>query len=214
MSILKIIEYGNPVLRQTSKEVFKVSKKIKTLITDLLDTMYSANGVGLAAPQVGENLRIFVIDVSDPKGPIDPMVFVNPKIIKKSGAVNSYEGCLSFPKAYTNVRRYSNVTVKALDINGRPFIKEARDGELLARAIQHEFDHLDGKLFIDHCRNRFDANNVLAKYNLPPIEEDKLINEDELEKEIVEYEKSHPEETEKLRKEIEDLEKSNDGKQD
>ena len=83
MSILKIIEYGNPILREKSKEVIKVSKKIKTLITDMLDTMYHANGVGLAAPQVGENLRIFVIDVSDPSGPINPLVFINPKIIKK-----------------------------------------------------------------------------------------------------------------------------------
>ena len=182
MSILKIIEYGDPILREPSKEVSKVSKKIKTLAADLLDTMYKANGVGLAAPQVGINLRLFVIDVSDPKGPI------NPKIIKKSGAINSYEGCLSFPQAYTDVRRYANVMVKALDINGRPFVKEAKNGELLARAIQHEFDHLDGKLFIDHCRNRFVANEVLKKYNLPPVEEDKLINEDFLEDEIVKYE--------------------------
>ena len=209
MSILKIIEYGNPILREKSKEVLKVSKKIKTLITDMLETMYSANGVGLAAPQVGQNLRIFVIDVSDPEGPVDPQVFINPKIIKVSGAINSYEGCLSFPKAYTNVRRYANVMIKALDINGRPFIKEAHNGELLARAIQHEFDHLDGKLFIDHCRNRFDTNNVLAKYNLPPVEADKLINEEELENSIVEYEKNHPEEAEKLRKEIEDAESQN-----
>ncbi len=209
MSILKIIEYGNPILREKSKEVTKVSKKIKTLITDMLETMYSANGVGLAAPQVGQNLRIFVIDVSDPEGPIDPQIFVNPKIIKVSGAINSYEGCLSFPKAYTNVRRYSDVMVKALDINGRPFIKEAHNGELLARAIQHEFDHLDGKLFIDHCRNRFETNNVLAKYNLPPVEADKLLNEEELEKSIIEYEKNHPEEAEKLRKEIEDSENQN-----
>ena len=172
----------------------------------MLETMYHSNGVGLAAIQVGEKLRIFVIDVTDPSEPINPIVFINPKIIKKSGAINSYEGCLSFPKAYTNVRRYKNIMVKALDINGRPFIKEARDGELLARAIQHEFDHLDGKLFIDHCRNRFDANNVLKKYNLPPIEENKLINEDFLEEEIIEYEKSHPEETEKQRQEIQELE--------
>ena len=204
MSILKIIEYGNPILREKSKEVTKVSKKIKTLITDMLDTMYSANGVGLAAPQVGENLRIFVIDVSDPSGPINPLVFVNPKIIKKSGAINSYEGCLSFPKAYTNVRRYANVMVKALDINGRPFIKEARDGELLARAIQHEFDHLDGKLFIDHCRNRFEADSVLNKFNLPPVEVDKLLDEQELEEEIVKYEQEHPEVVEKLKKELEE----------
>lgn len=206
MSILKIIEYGSPILREKSKEVTKISKKIKTLITDMLDTMYHANGVGLAAPQVGQNLRIFVIDVSDPSGPINPLVFVNPKIIKKSGAINSYEGCLSFPKAYTNVRRYANVTIKALDINGRPFIKEARDGELLSRAIQHEFDHLDGKLFIDHCRNRFDTDNVLKKYNLLPVEIDKLINEDELEESLILWEKEHPDEVEKQRKEIEELE--------
>ena len=200
MSILKIVEYGSPILRQKSKEVTKISKKIKTLITDMLDTMYHANGVGLAAPQVGENLRIFVIDVSDPDGPINPMVFVNPKIIKKSGAINSYEGCLSFPKAYTNVRRYKNVMVKALDINGRPFIKEARDGELLARAIQHEFDHLEGHMFIDHCRNRFEANEVLAKYNLPAVQEEWLVDEKELEEEIVLWEKEHPEEVEEQRK--------------
>ena len=206
MSILKIVEYGSPILREKSKEVTKISKKIKTLITDMLDTMYHANGVGLAAPQVGENLRIFVIDVSDPDGPINPLVFVNPKIIKKSGAITSYEGCLSFPKAYTIVRRYKNVMVKALDINGRPFIKEGKNGELLARAIQHEFDHLDGKLFIDHCRNRFDADNVLSKYNLPPIEIDKLIDEPELEEEILLWEKEHPEEVQKQLKEIADLE--------
>lgn len=208
MSILKIIEYGNPILREKTKEVTKISKKVKNLITDMLDTMYQANGVGLAAPQVGENLRIFVIDVSDPSGPINPLVFVNPKIIKKSGAMNSYEGCLSFPKAYTVVRRYSNVMIKALDINGRPFIKEARDGELLARAIQHEFDHLDGKLFIDHARNRFEADEVLKKYNLPPIEVDKLIDEPELEEAIINWEKENPQKAQELRKEIEDLENS------
>ena len=96
--------------------------------------------------------------------------------------------------------------VKALDINGRPFIKEGKNGELLARAIQHEFDHLDGKLFIDHCRNRFDADNVLSKYNLPPIEIDKLIDEPELEEEILLWEKEHPEEVQKQLKEIADLE--------
>ena len=206
MSILKIVKYGEPSLREPCKEVSKVSKKIKTLVADMLDTMYHANGVGLAAPQVGENLRIFVIDVSDPNGPINPLVFVNPKIIKKSGAIPSYEGCLSFPKAYTIVRRYKNVMVKALDINGRPFIKEAKDGELLARAIQHEFDHLEGHMFIDHCRNRFDANNVLAKYNLPSVQEEWLVNEPELEEEILKWEKENPAEAEKFRKEVEELE--------
>ncbi len=185
MTILKILSYGNPILRQKSKEVSKISKKIRTLIENMLDTMYSANGVGLAAPQVGENLRIFVIDVSKENEPYNPLVFVNPKIIKKSGAICVKEGCLSFPEAYINVRRYSDVMVKALDINGRPFVTEAKNGELLAYAIQHENDHLDGILFVDHSRNIFEATEALSKHNLPQLEEDKLINEPELEEQIL-----------------------------
>ena len=120
---------------------------------------------------------------TDPKT-MNPITFINPKIIKKEGAVNSYEGCLSFPEAYTNVRRYSYVKVKALDIKGRPFILEAKEGTLLARAIQHEFDHLDGVLFIDHCRNRFDADKILTEKGLPPIDAKYLLEEKELEEEI------------------------------
>ena len=189
MAILKILKYGDPVLRQKSKEVSKISKKIRTLIENMLDTMYAANGVGLAAPQVGENLRIFVIDVSAENEPYRPLVFVNPKIIKKEGAICVKEGCLSFPEAYTNVRRYSDVRVKALDINGKPFVMDAKDGELLAYAIQHENDHLDGILFIDHSRNIFETTEILKKYNLPQIENEKLINEEELEKIILQKEK-------------------------
>ena len=118
--------------------------------------------------------------VSTGNEPLNPMVFINPKIIKKSGACLSNEGCLSFPEAYTEVRRYANVMVKALDINGRSFVMEAKDGTLLARAIQHEFDHLDGILFIDHCINRFEAEEVLKKYNLPPLQLEKLLEEPEL----------------------------------
>ena len=180
MAIKKVVKYGEASLRQPSKEVHKVSQKIKNLVQDMLDTMYSQNGVGLAAPQIGENLRIFVIDVSTGNEPLNPMVFINPKIIKKSGACLSNEGCLSFPEAYTEVRRYANVMVKALDINGRSFVMEAKDGTLLARAIQHEFDHLDGILFIDHCINRFEAEEVLKKYNLPPLQLEKLLEEPEL----------------------------------
>ena len=90
---------------------------------------------------------------------------MSPEIIKKSGSIVSNEGCLSFPEVYTDVRRYKNVMVKALDIHGKPFVLEAKDGTLLARAIQHEFDHLDGILFIDHCINRFDADEKLKKHN-------------------------------------------------
>ena len=181
MSIKKIVQYGNETLRAKSKEVTKVSKKIQILIHDMLDTMYANNGVGLAAPQIGENLRIFVIDVSTGNEPLNPMVFINPKIIHKSGACSSYEGCLSFPEAYTDVKRYANVKVKAIGSNGKPFVIEAKDGSLLARAIQHEFDHLDGVLFVDHCRSEFEANRILAEKGLNPIEKDKLIDEPELE---------------------------------
>lgn len=180
MSIRKVVRYGEESLRVPSKEVHKVSQKIKNLVDDLLDTMYQQNGVGLAAPQIGENYRVFVIDVSTGNEPLNPIVFINPKIIKKSGACISHEGCLSFPEAFTDVKRYSNVMIKALDRNGRSFVLEAKEGSLLARAIQHEFDHLDGVLFIDHVINRFEAEEVLKKYNLPPLQVEKLLDEPEL----------------------------------
>lgn len=184
MAIRKVLRYGEKSLREPSKEVHKVSKKITDLVRDLLDTMYSQNGVGLAAPQIGENVRVFVIDASTGNEPLNPMVFINPKIIKRSGAVKSNEGCLSFPEAYTDVRRYKNVMVKALNEHGKSFVLEAKDGSLLARAIQHENDHLDGILFIDHCINRFEAEAVLKKYNLPDLDPDLLIEEKELEEEL------------------------------
>ena len=184
MTVRKIVKYGTPSLREKSKEVHKISKKIQILVDDLYDTLYALNGVGLAAPQIGENLRVFVIEVgTDPKT-MNPITFINPKIIKKEGAVNSYEGCLSFPDAYTNVRRYKDVKVKATDIKGKPFILEAKEGSLLARAIQHEFDHLDGILFIDHCRNRFEADKILEEKGLNPIDAEYLLDEKELEEEI------------------------------
>ncbi|MBQ3102161.1 peptide deformylase [bacterium] len=201
MAILKIKKYGENVLRQKSKEVTKISKKIQVLIENLVDTMYHNNGVGLAAPQVGENVRIFVIDVTEPNQAPDPIIFINPKIIKKEGAINSYEGCLSFPQMYTNVRRYETVKVKALNFNGKPFVIEAKDGSLLARAIQHEFDHLDGILFVDHSRNVIETSMLLDKYDLPKLEEDKLIEEDELEKEILARTPSDKEIAEKKLKE-------------
>jgi len=181
MAIKKILTYGDKILREKSKDVHKVSRKILDIVKDLLDTMYSQNGVGLAASQIGESYRVFVIDTSTGDEALNPIVFINPKIIKKSGAVISHEGCLSFPEAYTDVRRYSNVMIKALDENGRAFVLEAKDGSLLARAIQHEFDHLDGILFIDHARNRFDVEQELAKRHLPQLEIDKLLEEPELE---------------------------------
>ncbi len=186
MAILKIERYGFAGLRERAKEVTKISKKISTLIENMVDTMYANNGVGLAAPQIGQNLRIFVIDVTDPNDPPDPIIFINPKIIKRSGAVNSFEGCLSFPEMYTNVRRYCDITVKATNYDGKPFVIEAKGGDLLSRCIQHEFDHLDGVLFVDHTRNVIETSTLLSQYGLPNLDESKLIKEDELESAILE----------------------------
>lgn len=177
MSVKRVLQYGEKSLREPSKEVHKVSKKIQELVQNLLDTMYAKNGVGMAAPQIGVNLRVFVVDVSKNNEPLNPIVFINPKIVKKSGSCIAQEGCISFPEAYTDVKRYSDIMVKALDRHGRPFVIEAKDGELLARAIQHEYDHLDGILFIDHCVNRFETDEILAKHKLPPIEPERLIEE-------------------------------------
>ena len=181
MAILKIVTYGNESLRQKSKEISKISNKIRILAENMIDTMYKNNGVGLAAPQVGENIRMFVIDVSLDNEPYNPIVFINPKIIKKEGATHEKEGCLSFPNAFVDVRRYSYVKVKALDINGKPFIMEAKDGSLLSRAIQHEYDHLEGILFIDHSRNIFEAIKVLEENNLPTVQKDKMLDEKDIE---------------------------------
>lgn len=186
MAIRKVLKYGDPFLRENTKEVHKVSKKIKELVKDLLDTMYAENGVGLAAPQIGEGYRVFVIDVSSGDEPLNPIVFINPKIVKKTGAFLSNEGCLSFPEVYTQVRRYENVMIKALDGHGKPFVLEAKGATLLAKAIQHEYDHLDGILFIDHCINRFDTEEKLSEHNLPPLEVDLLVEEKDLEEKIKE----------------------------
>ena len=184
MALRKIREIGDSCLTKKCRDVEKFDSKLHTLLDDMKETLALANGVGLAAPQIGENVRVFVIDVSTNNEPLNPIVFINPKIIKKSGACVSHEGCLSFPEAYTDVRRYANVMIKALDSNGRSFVMEAKEGSLLARAIQHEFDHLDGIFFIDHSINRFEAEEVLKKNNLPPLQVEKLIEEPELAKEI------------------------------
>ena len=184
MAIRKILRFGDEFLRGKAKDVHKVSRKIQDLVTDLLDTMYANNGVGLAAPQIGEDYRVFVVDVSTGDEPLNPIMFINPKIIKKSGATISREGCLSFPEAFTDVRRYSDIMVKAMDRKGRSFVLEVKDGTLLARCIQHENDHLDGILFVDHAINRFEAEEELEKHNLPALQVENLLEEPELQKEI------------------------------
>ncbi len=180
MSILKVVHYGDPVLRTPAKEVPKVSSRIQKLVDDLFDTMYEYNGVGLAAPQVGESKRIFVLDCSTDEKPMPQMVFINPVIVKKEGAIVSWEGCLSFPNVFIDVKRYAKITVRAKDAKGRTFTVTPEPGSLLCRAIQHELDHLNGILFIDHLIDRFGTEELLKNNHLPPIDPNRILAEPDL----------------------------------
>ena len=177
MSILKLKTYGDPVLRAEAKPVSKVSSKIQRLIEDMFDTMYASQGVGLAAPQVGESLKIFVLNCTTPEQKLPEMVFINPVIIKKEGALVSWEGCLSFPEVFIDVKRYAKITVKAKDIKGKDFVMSPEPGSLLSRAIQHELDHLNGILFVDHVIDRFGADEMLKLQKLPPIDPNCIIQD-------------------------------------
>ena len=142
MALRTIRELGDPVLRKTSKEVKELTPRITEIIQDMFETMYADNGVGLAAPQVGILKRIVVIDVGD-----QPYVLINPVILSESGSQRGHEGCLSVPGKSGIVTRPNEVTVKALDENMQEFMLTGT--ELLARALCHEIDHLDGKMYVD-----------------------------------------------------------------
>lgn len=144
MAIRNIREDGDEILRKKCRTVEVVDNKIKQLVEDMLETMYKYNGVGLAAPQVGVLKRVVVIDIDDGNG---PYVLINPEIIKKKGEQEVEEGCLSFPNKFGKIIRPAEVTVKAWDIDGKEYKIKAK--ELLAQAISHEVDHLDGILFVD-----------------------------------------------------------------
>lgn len=143
MAIRKIREMGDPVLTKRCKEVTEITPRIQELIDDMFETLYEANGVGLAAPQVGILKRIVVIDVTGE----DPILMINPKIIETSGEQEGYEGCLSVPGKSGYVTRPNYVKAVAYDENMEPF--EIEGTELLARAICHELDHLDGHLYVE-----------------------------------------------------------------
>ncbi len=145
MAIRKIIYLPDERLRKVSKPVETFDDSLQTMIDDMFDTMYHARGVGLAAPQIGINLRLSVIDVIGDKS--NQIVIINPEIIASEGEKEYEEGCLSVPSAYDTVIRAEKVTVKALDRTGKPFEITA-DG-LLGECLQHEIDHLNGKLFVD-----------------------------------------------------------------
>lgn len=149
MALLKILHFPDPRLRKKATPIAKVTDAIRQLADDMLETMYDAPGVGLAANQINVQKRIVVIDTSEDKS--SPLVFINPEIISKEGEREHEEGCLSVPEAYEMVTRADTVRVKALDRDGKAF--EMNADELLATCIQHEIDHLDGKLFVDYISN-------------------------------------------------------------
>ena len=146
MSVLQVLHFPDERLRTIAKPVDAITPEVQQLVADMLDTMYDENGIGLAATQVNVHQRIVVIDVSEDRN--EPMVFINPEIISRSGETSYEEGCLSVPQSYGKVERAAEVTVKAQDKNGDWFELPA-DG-LLAICLQHELDHLLGKLFIDY----------------------------------------------------------------
>lgn len=147
MSLREILKYPDKRLRKKCESVGEIDNKILKLLDDLADTMYKAPGVGLAAPQVGENLRVIVVDVSAKDEDNELLELINPVISKSGGKQDSEEGCLSIPGFYSNITRKSSVVVKALDRKGNEINIEAQD--ILSRVLQHEIDHLDGILFFD-----------------------------------------------------------------
>jgi peptide deformylase len=146
MTRLTILEYPDPRLRTWAVPVGVVDAQLRELIDDMLETMYAANGIGLAATQVDVHRRLLVADVSESRQ--EPRVFINPEILAREGTEISQEGCLSVPGYYDDVERADRIRVRALDRDGKPFEVDL-DG-LLAICVQHEIDHLDGKLFVDY----------------------------------------------------------------
>ena len=144
--ILNILKYPDKRLRTIAKPVVSVDETIKQQVKDMFETMYEALGIGLAATQVNFHQRIVVIDISDQCN--EPICFINPEVIEKSGEIQWEEGCLSVPDYYENVNRANDIKVQALNQHGNTFELEA--SEMLSVCIQHEIDHLDGILFVDH----------------------------------------------------------------
>lgn len=146
MAILTILYYPDPRLYQVAKPVAQVDATIRRLVNDMAETMYAAPGIGLAATQVDMHLQVIVIDISEDKSQLQ--VFINPKIVNSSGSQDYEEGCLSVPGIYENVTRAEKITVEALGVDGKPFKLGAE--RLLAVCIQHEIDHLKGKVFVEY----------------------------------------------------------------
>lgn len=148
MACLPICTYPDPILRRKAEPVATIDREIRKLIDEMAETMYSAPGIGLAANQVGKRQRLLVVDLQRPEYDQGLVVLINPRIVAASGETTYEEGCLSVPEFFSNVKRYDQVTVQAQDKDGKPV--EISASGLLAVVLQHEIDHLDGRLFIDH----------------------------------------------------------------
>jgi len=147
MAVLPILQFPDPRLRNTAQPIQQVDAQIRQLAADMIETMYAAAGIGLAASQVDRHLQLIVMDLSEDKN--QPMLFINPRITPLTEQTQPYdEGCLSIPETYERVERPAQIRIEALDLEGKAFTMDA-DG-LLAVCIQHEMDHLDGKLFVDY----------------------------------------------------------------
>ncbi len=150
MAVRPIRMYGDPVLREKCRPVEEFTPEIHALVEDLFDTMIDAGGIGLAAPQVGETTRVFVIDLSKTNEGHEPIAFINPEILSEEGEQNDEEGCLSFPDYFDKVARSERVRAAAIGLDEEPF--EVEGTGIMARALLHETDHLNGVLFIDRMR--------------------------------------------------------------
>ncbi len=146
--MLRIVPYPHPALRHESRPVARIDDALRATVREMFGLMYEANGIGLAANQVGIPLRFFILNLTaDPEQPDEERVFINPEILKRHSSAENEEGCLSLPGLYAKVRRARKIKVRYYDLAGEPVEIEADD--LLGRAIQHETDHLDGRLFFD-----------------------------------------------------------------
>ncbi|MBI2290843.1 MAG: peptide deformylase [Betaproteobacteria bacterium] len=158
MPLLPVLQYPDPRLHTVASPVTRVDDKIRRLIKDMADTMYAAPGVGLAATQVDVHRRVIIVDISETHDQLK--VFINPEIITRSGASDCAEGCLSVPGIFEKVQRAERIKVRALDTHGRFFELDAE--ALLAVCIQHEMDHLEGKVFVEYL-SRLKQQRILAK---------------------------------------------------
>lgn len=158
MALLKILHYPDPRLHTVAKPVSQVDDSIRQLAADMAETMYAAPGIGLAATQVDRHIRMILVDISETKDQLK--IFINPEILAKDGETVFEEGCLSVPGIYDKVTRAERILVKALDLYGNPFELEA-DG-LLAICIQHEIDHLNGKVFVEYL-SRLKQSRIKSK---------------------------------------------------